>query len=424
MHSSEIEPVDSLRASSPPRENSGLDILDLITMLAHRKRVILIVTAVATLAAAAVSFVIPKRYTATVTLMPPQQTQSTVSMLMSQLAATGLGSLASIAGGNIGLKNPNDLYIGLLKSRTVEDSIIRRFDLQQVYSIKLPSETRKALEKASEISTSKNGLIEISFEDRDPKRAADVANAYVEELKKLTQHLAVSEASQRRSFFEQQVSQAKEELANAEVALKETQQKTGMIQLDSQARVIIESVGRLRAQIAAKEVEIQAMRSFATSQNPDLVLADEQLSGMRAQLAKVEREQSSSPGDPFLATAKVPAAALEYVRRLRELKYREVVFELMAKQFEAAKLDEAKQAAVIQVVDSAIPPDHKSSPKRLKIVLITAGLFFLIACMYVISEGLLALARRDSTLAIKLGQLQSAFGTGADDLVGAQELEK
>jgi uncharacterized protein involved in exopolysaccharide biosynthesis len=194
----------------------------------------------------------------------------------------------------------------------------------------------------------------------------------------LTQHLAVTEASQRRLFFEQQVQQAKDSLANAEVALKETQQKTGMIQLDSQAKAMLEAIGKLKAQVAAKEVELQAMKSFATEQNPDVVLTQEQLSALRGQLAKLEKQQPTDSADPFMAAEKVPAVALEYVRRLREVKYQEAIFELLAKQYQAAKLDEAKEAAVIQTVDPAITPDKKSSPERALILGIgLIGGFFL-----------------------------------------------
>jgi tyrosine-protein kinase Etk/Wzc len=351
--------------------NNEIDILDLLIVLAKRKWLIVKVTLGAAVIAAIISLLIPNRYTATATIMPPQQTQSTSAMLMSQLAGSGLGSLASLAGKDLGLKNPNDLYIGMLKSRTVEDAIIAKFDFQKVYREKRLSDARKELEKAAEVNSGKDGLINISFEDKDPKRSAEVANAYVDELRILTQHLAVTEASQRRLFFEQQLQQAKDDLADAEVALKETQQKTGMIQLDSQSKAMIEAVGRIRAQISAKEVQLQAMGSFATEQNPDYVMARQELAGLRVQLAKFEQQPSDS-GDPLVATGKIPAIGLEYVRRFREVKYREAIFELLAKQYEAAKLDEAKEAAVIQVVDPAVMPDRKSSPKR---ALIVAGAF-------------------------------------------------
>src|SRR5207237_1363293 len=216
------------------------DILDLLIVLAKRKRLILTVSAVSAAFALIVSLLLPNRYTATTKILPPQQSQSASTMLLNQLAGGGMGPLTAIAGSSLGIKNPSDIYIAILKSRTIQDALLSRFELMRVYRDKRASDARKDLTGYSDILAEKEGLISISVEDQDPKRAAAMANAYVNELRKVTQRLAISEASQRRLFFEQQVKQAKDDLASAEVALKETQQKTGMIQLDSQAKAVIE----------------------------------------------------------------------------------------------------------------------------------------------------------------------------------------
>jgi tyrosine-protein kinase Etk/Wzc len=393
--SSEVLAVDTATTAEPnfrhAREavrQDEIDLLDMLIALARRKRLIAGATLGSVVVATIISFLIPNRYTATTKILPPQQAQSSAAMLMTQLAGSGLGPLAALAGKDLGLKNPNDIYIGMLKSRTVEDALIAQFDLSRVYRDEKISDMRKDLEKVSDIATSKEGLIEVSVEDKSPQRAAALANSYVDQLRKLTQRLAVSEASQRRLFFEREVEQAKGELAAAEFALKNTEQKTGMIHLDAQARAMIEAVGTLRAQIAAREVELQAMRSFATEQNPDIVLQERQVAGWREQLASLERQQTSGEGDPMVATAKIPAAALEYVGRYREVRYREIIFELMAKQFEAAKLDEAKEAAIIQIVDPAVEPDKKSSPKRALIIGVATAVAFVLASLFVFAaEG-------------------------------------
>lgn len=353
-----------IAAPPPAREfDDEIDLLDLLIALAKRKRMIVGVTVASAIIAAIVSLLLPNWYTATTKILPPQQTQSAASVMVSQLAGNGLGPLAAVAGKDLGLKNPNDIYIGILNSRTIADSLIAQFDLMHVYRDKRASDTRKDLAKYSDILSEKEGLISISVEDKDPKRAAALANAYVVELRDLTKHLAVTEAGQRRLFFQEQVQQAKDDLARAEIALKDTEQKTGMIQLDGQARAVIEAVGGLRAQIAAKEVQLQAMSSFATDQNPDVLMAQRELAGLRVQLSKLET-QSPGQSDPLLASGKVPAAGLEYARSLRDVKYYETVFELLAKQYEAAKLDEARESAVIQVLDPATVPDKKSWPHR------------------------------------------------------------
>jgi capsule polysaccharide export protein KpsE/RkpR len=361
--------------------------------------------------AAIISLFIPNRYTATTTLLPPQQQQSLSSALAAQFG--GAGMLGAIAGKDLGIKDPNDLYIGMLKSRVVADSLISKFDLMKVYGEKRVSDARKRLQGASDIQSGKDGIITVSVEDKDGKRAADVANAYVEELRRLTSTLAITEAGQRRLFFEQQLQRAKNDLSNAEAALKETQQRTGLIQLDGQAKAIIDSVASVRAQIAAKEVQLKAMQSFATEQSPDLVVLRQELIGLRTQLSKLEGQQNAGGGDIQVPTGRVPEAGLEYARRLRDVKYNEAIFELLAKQFEAARLDEARQGAVVQVVDPAVRPDRKSSPKRTLIVAMAMLLALFCAILWVLVSEALARVQNDPTRRQQLAELKQIFGVRA-----------
>ncbi len=357
-------------------EGDEISLLDLLIVLAERKRVILGVTATFAILAIVISLLLPKSYTATVTLLPPQQNSSVGSAIASQLG--NLGGMAALAGGSLGLKNPNDMFVAMFKSRTVEDSMVQHFGLLQEYHARYLSDARKAFEHHATVDGSgKDGLIHISVEDRDPRRAADLANGYVNQFRDMSQHLAITEASQRRLFFEQQLEQARDNLASAEEALKMTQQKTGMIQLDSQARALIESAVSLRAQIAAREVEIQGMQTYATGENAQLVQAQRELESMRAQLAKLGGSQDSATS-LIVPKGKVPEAGLEYLRKLRDVKYRETIFDILARQFEIAKLDEAKEGALIQVVDPAILPDRRSFPRRGLIVIgaTAAGFFF------------------------------------------------
>jgi uncharacterized protein involved in exopolysaccharide biosynthesis len=297
----------------------------------------------------------------------------------------------------------------------VADALIRRFDLLRVYREKKMSRARQDLENASGIVVGKEGFVSISVEDKDPRRAPEIANAYVDELRKLTQDLAVTEAGQRRIFFERQLELAKNNLADAEQALKETEQTTGLIQLDGQAKAIIESVVKLRAAIAAKEIELHARRLFSTEQNPDVQLGEQHLSGMRAQLALLEK-QSGGPGDVLghahgnvqVPVGNVPEAGLQYVRKLRDVKYAETLFELLAKQYEAARLDEAKTAAVIQVLDPAIEPDRKSSPPRAWIVGIVTLLGFFGAVAYVLSAEALRRGRLNPDFDARLTTLRTS----------------
>ena len=297
-------------------------------------------------------------------------------MVMGQLGAL-LGS-----GSGMSLKNPADMYVGLLQSRTIADRIIARFSLMSVYRTKRMQDTRAALAKQVNFEAAKDGLIHISVTDHSPQRASDIANAFVDELYAMNSTLAISEAAQRRVFFDQQLKEEKAALAAAEGDLKTTQERTGLIQLSGQAESIIRSIAELRAQISSREVEMEAMRTFATDQNPDVTMLQQEISGLRQQLAKLEDDQQRlAPGDTQVPAGRVPADALEYAQKLREVKYHETLFDLLSRQYEAARIDEAKSAPIIQVVDRAVPPDRKSGPHGLLITLGAGVVGFLLACL-------------------------------------------
>ena len=381
------EHTDSARAGETRlnRANGEITLLDLLIVLAECKRTVLSITGSFAVIAIVVSLLLPKRYTATASLLPPQQSSSVSTMFASQLGS--LGGMAAMAGGGLGLKNPNDMYVAMMRSRTVEDAMVQRFGLVKEYRAKHISDARKALEsKAIVDGSGKDGLIHISVTDGDPKLAAEIANGYIDQFRKFSEGLAITEASQRRLFFDQQLVQAKDNLANAEESMKEMQQKTGMIQLDSQTRALIESASTLRAQIAAKEVEINSMQAFATDQNAQLMQAQRELGGLRAQLAKLGGTETGDDSSLLLPKGRVPEAGLEYVRKVRDVKYYETIFDIMARQFEMAKLDEAKQGAIIQVIDSAVPPETRSFPQRALIVVGATLAGFLVSIFVVLTQ--------------------------------------
>ena len=358
-------------------EAPGMRALDVLIFLARHRRLLALAPLAAAIGAAAISLMLPNMYTGVTKILSPQQNQSSAVFLLSQL-----GNIAGPAGGQLAIKNPNELYVGMLKSRTVADNLVARFGLKDLYERETLQDTRRELEQRTTISHGRDGIITISFEDRDRKRAADVANGYVEELYKLTQTLAVTEAGQRRLFLEKQLKLTREGLVDAELALKKTQETTGFIKLDEQSRAIIEAVASLRAQIAAKEVEAGAMRLFATERNPGYLRVQQEIVGLRSELARLEKTNRSGGGDIFVPTGRVPEAGLEYLRSLREVKYHESIFELLAKQYEIARIDEARDGAIVQVLDRAVEPDRKSGPRRARIVIVIAILGFLAALLW------------------------------------------
>ena len=348
--------------AQPPKE--GVTALDYLIFVMKWKRLITLITVSCFAAIVIISMFLPKKYLAeTKVLLPQQGSQSLSLQVQSQL---GLAALPNVLSG--GVRTTSDLYAALLKSRAVLDRVIDRFNLMKVYRETYREDARQNLVKALSIQDmKKSGMIIIGVEDRDPARSAELANAFVEELRNLTQYIAVTEASQRRLFFEEQLKNTKEALIRAEESMKGYQEQTGAIEIKEQTKAIIESIAQLRAQIAAKEVELKVLRSYATPKNPDLQKIEEQLRGMREQLSKLEAKGGKNP-DTFMSAGSMPEAGTGYVRKLRNLKYSETLYELMAKQYEMAKIDEAKDAMVIQVVDKAAPPEKQVKPRRVFLV--------------------------------------------------------
>ena len=351
------------------QEEEGIGILDILLILAAKKRLILGPAFLGGIIATVMAFLTPPTYTATAVIMPPQQQSSSAAALLGQL-----GGAAGLASQSLGIKNPADPYVGILSSRTVADELITQFKLQDVYKKKKLTDTRKKLADRTSFNSAKYSLIQISVEDRDPKRAADLANAYVDRLQEQNSRLAVTEASQRRLFFERQLEAEKKNLADAETAFRKMQEQKGIFQVSSQVEAVIRTMVQMRAEIAAREVYMQRLKTGATTQNPEVLRQEIELKALHGQLQELESSSTKrSQGDPLMPTTMVPEAGLEYTRRLRDVKYHETLYELMARQYEAARLDEAKESSVIQVVDTAIPPDKKSAPSRSAYIMI--GIF-------------------------------------------------
>jgi uncharacterized protein involved in exopolysaccharide biosynthesis len=360
-------------------DDDDISLIDLLIALAKHKKLIVGLPFATGIASVMFSLTMTPIYTGTTKILPPQQNQSTAAAMMAQLGGlSGLGGL----GAAVGIRNPNDLYIGMLNSRTVADNLIQRFDLNNVFAKERQSATRKTLGDVTNITAGKDGIITIEVDDKDPKRAALLANAYVDELYKLTSVLAVTEASQRRLFFERQLAQAKDNLAKTEASAKQAMEKGGLIQVEAQGRAMLEATARLRGQITVKEVQIGAMRTFATERNPELVAAQQELQVMKLELAKMEGATGTRVKESSAANA---GNGIDNLSLLRDVKYYETIYELLARQYELAKIDEAKDSAIIQVLDKAVEPDYKSKPKRSVFVIMTtfaAGIFAIFLALF------------------------------------------
>ena len=368
-----------------------ISLLDLLQTIVDNLRLLILGPLAVGLAALGISFAVAPTYTATVKFLPPQQQQSAAASMLASL-----GGLGGLAGAAAGLKNPADQYLAFMKSNSVQDELIERFKLQQRYETEFRVDTRTALTGNTRASSGKDGLITVEIDDKDPKFAADLANAHVDELQKLLARLAVTEAQQRRAFFEKQLTQVKDKMIAAEQALRGTGVNSSV--LKSNPASAVAAVAALKAQVTAQEVKLGAMRGYLAETAPDFKQALNELANLRAQLAKQERDEPTSADGQG-----------DYVAKYREFKYQETLFELFAKQFELAKVDESREGAVIQVLDAAQPPERKSKPKKALIAIIATLAAGFALLLFVFIRQALRNASQDAESAQKLSALQTSW---------------
>ena len=381
-------------AFSPATGNDDVDLLDLLQVVAENLRLLIIGPLLAGLVALGVTFVIAPTYTATTRFMPPLQQQSSAAMMLQSL-----GALGGLAGAATGLKNPNDQFIGLVGSESVANALVDQFKLVSRYEVDFKVDARLQLSKLTRVTAGKDNLITIEVDDKDPAFAAQIANANVDELAKLLSRLAITEAQQRRAFFEKQLVQTRQNLAVAESALRTSGVNSSAAK--SSPEVAIKALAETQARIAAQEVKISTMRGYLTESSPDFKLALTELHALRAQLGKVE---SSAAG-----STPANGADSNYIARLRDVKYNETLNELFSRQFELAKADEAREGPVIQIVDVAVAPERRSKPKRaLTAILVSLVSGMLLLLFVYIRQGFRGAAKAPESAA-KINTLQASL---------------
>lgn len=369
----------------------SISLLDLALPLAESWKLWILGSLAAGLVALGVAFVITPVFTARTSFLPPQQQQSGVAS-----ALASLGGLAGLVGAGGGIKSPADQYVALMQSTTAEDRLIDRFDLMQVYEQKLRLEARLALEKNTRIAVGKkDGLITIEVDDTSPQRAAEIANAYVEELRRMTSVLAVSEAQQRRVFFEKELKDARDQLARAQQVLQASGFNPGALRAEPKAAA--ESYARLKAETTAAEVRTQVLRGSLADSAPELQQQLAGLSALRTQLARLEQATDLNVGP-------------DYISKYRDFKYRETLFELFARQYEIARVDESREGALIQVVDTAMPPERRSKPKRTLFAVGATFAALLLLGLFILLRHFWRESARDPENAQRISRLRAAFG--------------
>jgi len=352
-------------ASSVPEDE--VTLLDYWRVIRKRRRLIGGLCVSAVLAALAVSLLLPKIYESTATLLPSLDSKEG-SGLGALLAATGAGGAAQSLGFSLpgAPVTPTDIFVSMLKSRIMADSVIERFDLKALYQAKTMQDARKALQDNTRISISKEKVIKIIVEAESPQLAADIANFYVSNLDRLNQTLNVSKVGQNRKFIEGRLAETQANLVKTEETLKDFQTRNKTVAVETQSKAMIEAAAMIQGQIMAQEVQLQVMRGYLSPDNPELSRVRSSVEELKKQLSLLESGKGGKgmlPGDrlhPAMIT--VPGLALEYGRLLRELKVQETLYALLISQYEQAKLSEARDTPTVQVLDAAIPAEMKSKP--------------------------------------------------------------
>ena len=385
-------PLAAAQAPFDDDDGPAIGLTDILTWLGEKKRLIAFVTVAGAVLSLVYALLLPSIYTARTTLLAPGSQQQSGS----SAALAALGSLGGLAGG-LAPKSPDELYVALLKSDTVQRALSERFQLLAHYDVGSYEALRKTLPSYIRVtSDKKSGVISIEVDDKDRQFAADLANAHEVEITKLLGRLAVSEAQLRRAFFEKQLKDTKENLVKAEQGLRAVQEKSGVIVLDKQAEALITGAALVRAQISEREVQLKVLRTSATEQNPDVMRLGSELRALRGELARMESSQAGAAGSAVdMPVGRIPEAAIDYVRARRELKLQETLLESMVRQYEIAKLDEAKEGPALQQVDVALPPDYKSKPSRALIVLASTLIAFVLVCAWVVIGRYARLVRSD-----------------------------
>jgi uncharacterized protein involved in exopolysaccharide biosynthesis len=372
-------------------DEDGIDLIDLALPLVQHWKLLVLGPLAAGLIALGISFAMPKIYTSRTVFLPPQQQQSAAASAIAQL-----GALSGLAGAAAGVKSPADQYVALLQSVTVADRLIDEFKLMQVYDAKYRFEARKELAKNARVSLGKkDGLITVEVDDEDPQRAADIANRHIDELRRLTGQLALTEAQQRRVFFETQLTQTRDRLTKAQQALQASGFSQGALRADAKASA--EGYARLRAETTAAEVRLLTLRRNLADDTPEVQQALSTLGALRTQLGKLE------------GTADLGGAP-DYVSKFREFKYQETLFDLFARQYELARLDESREGALIQVVDEAKPAEWKSKPKRAIVAVATVLVVGMLIAALVIVRHFWRLSAGQPERAAKLALMRAALG--------------
>jgi uncharacterized protein involved in exopolysaccharide biosynthesis len=335
-----------------------------------------------------VAFLIPPRFESTVQLMPPDNQSTSGLAMLAALSSRGGGAgggMGAVAGDLLGIKSSGALFTGVLNSMTVADRLSARFDLKKVYSIRLEEDVRRKLAKNSGITEDrKSGIISIAVTDRDPKRAAAMAEAYVEELNVLVAQLSTSSAHRERVFLEDRLKDVKRDLDDASLKFSQFASKNTAIDIKEQGRAMVEAAALLQGQLIAAESELKGLEQIYMSNNVRVRAVQARISELQAQLEKlggkgIERQKSDASPALYPSIRELPILGVTYADLYRRTKIQEAVYETLTQQYELAKVQEAKETPSVKVLDAARVPERKSFPPRTAITCLGGVAFLALA---------------------------------------------
>jgi len=364
-------------------EYQDIEFFPFILAVLDRKKIIVRTCVGFVLAALALSFVLPKTYKAVVTSMPSMHKNSIGGQLGGLSVDSGIESLL---GRGMFKKRSSvmDTMIGLITSNRVLDRVVERLGLVAAFDAESPAKARMALEGMVEVGIDdETGMLNVSVTDRNRERSAEIANAIMDELQVVAGELALEEATERRKFFSIQLDQVGAELARAENDLRGFQETTGVVEIQRQASAAIEYLAKLKALIAQKEVEIDVLHTFMTDQNPEIAAIKAELKSLREQAALLEGGTDSQIQN-FFSTHNMVAAGTDFLRKTRDVKYYETLYYNISRLYEMARIDEAINTPVLQVIDRAEPPLKKASPRPKKMLMAAFMLGLLLSGSYAV----------------------------------------
>jgi tyrosine-protein kinase Etk/Wzc len=369
-------------------DDEEVTLLEYGRVVRQHVRLIVLLCVIAVLATMGYSLWLPKVFESTATVLIPDERGGRNLGLATALAASGI--VPSIPGLSIPSMTPQrDIFVGILRSRTMAQDVVERFQLQQRYEAMYLGDAIKRLLRATTVALSKEGIISVKVEDTDPQLAADIANFYVANLDQMLARIATIEASKQRVFVAVRLTETERELRRAEEVLRQFQEKNKVIALQEQARGVVETAAQLKGEIMASEVQLEVMRKFATDANADVIKLRRRIEEMKRHLAQMQYGQgwllpaeNRNPGEPrseiHIPFAQMPELGLELARLMRDVKVQETVYTLLTQQLEQAKIAEARDMPTVQTLDQAVPADRKSKPK-IKLNMAIAGITSLLA---------------------------------------------